>query len=183
MSSATSGERRGERLGGRLWRRSSPYPASPAERRRPRRPALLLAALVLGALLLAAGLAAAVLWAVEGGGHSRARSQRSFADIADRIAGMSAAEVIADLGEPDSRQPLYVDEERWIWWNYTYLAGEDCPPERRGQVVHLEVLFRKPEGESGTRRRYSQWFIAQPFGIRYRTPGSTPSQGSFPGEP
>ena len=99
------------------------------------------------------------------------RSERSFDEIAAQVAALSAAEIAASLGEPDSRQPVFLRDERWIWWNYTFLAGEDYPPEARGQVVHLEITFRNPSAR-GTRSPYSKWRVARPFGISYRTPGS-----------
>ena len=45
------------------------------------------------------------------------------------------------LGEPDSRVPMIGPGERWTWWNYTYLDGVDYPPEKRGTVVHLRIIF------------------------------------------
>lgn len=103
-------------------------------------------------------------------GGPAARSERSFDQIAATVAGQNAAEVLELLGEPDSRQPIYLRDERWIWWNYTFLAGNDYPPEVRGQVVHLEITFRPPPAAAG-RQPYSQWRIAEPFGVSFRPAG------------
>jgi len=120
---------------------------------------LFLAALSSGALLLA-------------GCHPgpRPRSEHSFDQIAARVTGMSAAEVATLLGEPDSRQPVFLRDERWIWWNYTFLDGEDYPPEIRGRVVHLEITFRNPAAPGTPVPPYSEWRIARPFGVAYRAP-------------
>lgn len=103
----------------------------------------------------------------------RSRSSLSFDDIAARIATLNAAEIVTALGEPDSRQPVYLRDERWIWWNYTFLAGNDYAPEVRGQVVHLEVTLRNPAGTGHERPPYTRWHIAQPNGIAYRRPGTS----------
>lgn len=105
------------------------------------------------------------------GGATGARSEQSFDEIAGRVAGMSAAEILGTLGEPDSRQPVFLRDERWIWWNFTFLAGDDYPPEVRGRVVHLEITLRDPGDAGGAPRPHSEWRIAQPYGIRYLTPG------------
>jgi hypothetical protein len=34
-----------------------------------------------------------------------------------------------------------ISGESWVWWNYTYLDGDDVAPEERGRVVHLKILF------------------------------------------
>ncbi|HEX2251719.1 MAG TPA: hypothetical protein VHQ65_00455 [Thermoanaerobaculia bacterium] len=109
----------------------------------------------------------------------RPRSERSFAEIAASVAAMNGAEIAALLGEPDSRQPVFLRDERWIWWNYTYLAGEDCPPEMRGQVVHLEILLHNPAEESDAPSSYRDWRISQPAGVTYRIPGEVPPVGAF----
>jgi hypothetical protein len=31
--------------------------------------------------------------------------------------------------------------ELWVWWDYTYLDGNNYPPEERGKVVHLQITF------------------------------------------
>lgn len=101
----------------------------------------------------------------------RARSQQSFDEIARRVADLPADEIGRLLGDPDSRQPVYVRDERWIWWNYTYLDGEDYPPEIRGQIVHLEITFRKPQASPGRTAPMSEWWVARPYGVAFRRPG------------
>lgn len=108
-----------------------------------------------------------------------ARSSQSFDEIARRVDNLSATEIGRLLGAPDSRQPIYVRDERWIWWNYTFLDGEDIPPEDRGQTVHLVITFRKPES-SANASPTSEWRVARPYGIAFRRPGDdhaeTPSR-------
>jgi hypothetical protein len=71
------------------------------------------------------------------------KSKTSFDDIRDMVKGKTAAEVESLLGKPDSRQHLVLSGERWIWWDYTYLDGKNYPPEMRGKVVHLEIIFER----------------------------------------
>jgi hypothetical protein len=101
-----------------------------------------------------------------------ARSGSSFAEIERLVRGKSAAEVLRLLGEPDSRQAVFDADERWIWWNFTYLDGQDCPPELRGRVVHLEIVFRNPNRFREERRPYEEWPIDDAFGIAYVTPAT-----------
>lgn len=106
--------------------------------------------------------------------HSPARSKYCFDDIRDMVNDKSAAEVEEMLGEPDTRQPGILADERWIWWDYTFLDGDDYPPEMRGQVVHLEILFERPPGsDDGPPPPYSQWQIGDPLGISYSIPAKT----------
>ena len=100
----------------------------------------------------------------------RARSERSFDEIQALARGKTAEQVLQILGEPDSRQVVFDADERWIWWNYTFLDGNDCPPEMRGRVVHLEILLRNPERSHTSRRPYSEWQVDDAFGITYRAP-------------
>ncbi len=85
-------------------------------------------------------------WLLTGCQGVRARSENSFDEIRHLVAEMEADEVVRLLGEPDSRQPIFGDDEKWIWWNYTFLDGNNYPPEIRGQVVHLEILVKNPAG-------------------------------------
>ena len=101
-------------------------------------------------------------------GRTAARSNRSFDQIQKLVAGKSAAEVAALLGEPDTRQSVLVGDERWIWWSYTFLDGEDIPPELRGQVVHLEITFERPPHPSTAGE--SDWRISGPLGVSYSLP-------------
>jgi ribulose bisphosphate carboxylase small subunit len=100
----------------------------------------------------------------------RARSERSFDEIQRLARGKTAEQVRALLGEPDSRQVVFDGDERWIWWNYTFLDGSDCPPEMRGRVVHLEIVIKNPERTHERRRPYSEWQVDDAFGITYRAP-------------
>lgn len=105
----------------------------------------------------------------------RARSERSFDEIQTLAQGKTADQILRLLGEPDTRQVIFDADERWIWWNYTFLDGKDCPPEMRGRVVHLEIVFRNPRasGPARTERRpYSEWRVDDAFGVAYRTPAS-----------
>jgi len=101
---------------------------------------------------------------------SRARSERSFDEIQALVRGKTAEQILHLLGEPDSRQMVFDADERWIWWNYTFLDGNDCPPEMRGRVVHLEILVRNPERARASRRPYSEWLVDDAFGVTYRAP-------------
>jgi hypothetical protein len=116
-----------------------------------------------------------LLISVAGCSGPRARSERSFDQIQALARGKSAEQILRLLGEPDSREKLFDSDERWVWWNYTFLDGRDCPPEMRGRVVHLEIVFRNP-GASGParteRRPYSEWRVDDAFGVAYRTPAS-----------
>lgn len=94
----------------------------------------------------------------------RARSSKSFDEIHRMVAGKAAREVVGLLGEPDSRQPIFGADEKWIWWNYTYLDGNDFPPEVRGHVVHLEIIFKKTSRE--------EWRVDGELAVGYRLPSS-----------
>jgi hypothetical protein len=104
----------------------------------------------------------------------KARSGRSFSEIQALARGKTAAQILQLLGEPDSRQVVFDADERWVWWNYTFLDGNDCPPEMRGRVVHLEIVIKNPvrsiEKASAIRRPYSEWRVDDAFGVTYRTP-------------
>ena len=100
----------------------------------------------------------------------RARSDSSFAEIQALARGKTAEQLLHLLGEPDSRQEVFDADERWIWWNYTFLDGKDCPPEMRGRVVHLEIVIRNPEHQRAGRRPYSEWRVDDAFGITYQAP-------------
>ncbi len=101
---------------------------------------------------------------------THARSERSFDEIQTLAHGKTAEQILQILGEPDSRQVVFDADERWIWWNYTFLDGNDCPPEMRGRVVHLEIVVRNPERSHVSRRPYSEWQVDDAFGITYRAP-------------
>ena len=82
--------------------------------------------------------------------HRGARSEKCFDEIRRLVQGRTANEIEGILGRPDSRQPMPLMGERWIWWNYTYLDGKDYPPEERGRVVHLEIIFEPGASHSGS---------------------------------
>jgi hypothetical protein len=110
-----------------------------------------------------------------GCGGPKARSARSFDEIQALAQGKTAQQILELLGDPDSRQVVFDADERWIWWNYTFLDGKDCPPEMRGRVVHLEIVLRNPRvtGRRGTEgRAESEWRVDDPFGITYRAPST-----------
>lgn len=104
-----------------------------------------------------------------------ARSEKSFTQIQGMLAGKTAAQVESMLGPPDTRQPTLLNSERWIWWNYTFLDGNDFAPERRGQVVHLEIGFDPPAGK---RAPYDQWKISELLGVTYAIPRNVPERRS-----
>jgi hypothetical protein len=101
--------------------------------------------------------------------HS-ARSQRSYDQLRDLVTGKTGAEVEHILGHPDLRESV-LDDQRWIWWNYTFLDGDQYAPEIRGQMVHLEVVLKKPAG--GINLPIAQWRAIGPLAVSY----SKPSRG------
>jgi hypothetical protein len=109
-----------------------------------------------------------VLVVASGCGGVRPRSDWSFDEIQTRVSGRSAAEVEDLLGAPDIRQPVLLGDERWIWWNYTYLDSAAYPPEERGRVVHLEILFERPDTASVSP---AAWRISGPLGVSYMPAG------------
>jgi hypothetical protein len=119
---------------------------------------------------------ALLLTAAAGCRGPRARSDRSFSEIQALVQGKTAEQLLQLLGEPDSRQVVFDADERWIWWNYTFLDGKDCPPEMRGRVVHLEIIVKNPvrsiESARVSRRPYSEWRVDDAFGITYRAPAT-----------
>ena len=102
------------------------------------------------------------------------RSNRSFNQIRNLVEGKTALEVEKILGPPDSRQPLLLGDERWIWWNYTFLGGQDYSPEIRGQVVHLQITFANPDLSATGRPPYSQWRVEDPMSVSYILPVAGP---------
>lgn len=102
----------------------------------------------------------------------RPRSEWSFSEIHQLVQGKTAAQVLLLLGEPDSRQPLFDADERWIWWNYTFLDGSDYPPEMRGRVVHLEIVVRSPERVASQPDPYAAWEVDDALGVTYQVPSS-----------
>lgn len=129
---------------------------------------------------VAACLLACLLGGAGCGDGTRARSELSFAEIASLVGESTAADVARLLGEPDTRQPVFLHDERWIWWNYTFLAGRDFPPEAQGQVVHLAITFRNPARFEGESAPYSEWRLAGSFAVTYLTAGTAESAAPRP---
>ena len=98
------------------------------------------------------------------------RSDRSFDQIRDLVQGKTASEIEGLLGAPDSRQPSLLGDERWLWWDYTYLGGKDYRPEFRGQVVHLQITFRSPSLASAGKPSYSEWRVENPQDVSFLLP-------------
>lgn len=71
------------------------------------------------------------------------KSKLCFDDLRASVCGKSAQEIQSLLGEPDLREPVVLGGERWVWWDYTYLDGKRYPPEMRGRLVHLEIVFER----------------------------------------
>ncbi len=101
-----------------------------------------------------------------------ARSQQSYDQIRRLVAGKDAAEVERLLGEPDLRSAVLGDS-RWVWWNYTFLDGEQYAPEIRGQIVHLEITFQNPQGP-GAPVPLAQWRVDGPLAVSYSKPSPSP---------
>jgi hypothetical protein len=95
-----------------------------------------------------------------------AKSQRSFDQIRELVQDRTASEVEKILGKPDMQEAV-LDEQRWVWWNYTFLDGDQYAPEVRGQVVHLEILFRSSSSSAGLR-------VAGPLAVSYSRPATNP---------
>jgi hypothetical protein len=103
-----------------------------------------------------------------------ARPDRSFDEIRRLVAGKNVAETLALLGEPDSRQSVFGGDLRFIWWRKAFLAGNDHPPEQRGQIVHIEIIFRKP-GQSEA--ALAGWPMDEVLGVQYRLPEPSLERG------
>ena len=104
-------------------------------------------------------------------GPRGAKSQKCFDDIRAMVKGKTADEVERLLGQPDSRQQMFFSAERWFWWNYTYLDGDNYPPEMRGQVVHLEIIFeRTGSAKRGPKPSLSDLRAVDPLAVNYTSP-------------
>ena len=99
-----------------------------------------------------------------------AKSPRSYDQIRDLVTGKTGAEVERLLGPPDLREAV-LDDQRWIWWNYTFLDGDQYAPEIRGQIVHLEIILKKPLASPAL--PITQWRAIGPLAVSY----SKPSRG------
>lgn len=109
--------------------------------------------------------------------HSQ--SNQSFDQICEMVQGKSAAEVEDLLGAPDVRQEILEGDERWIWWEYTFLDGESYPPEVRGQVVHLEIQFQNPSRPLDRQLPYAQWRMSSPLAVSYAFPFQLPKTATY----
>lgn len=94
----------------------------------------------------------------------RAQSRKCFDDIRDQVMNKTATEVESRWGEPDYREPMPPTGERWVWYNYTYLNCKSHPPEERGQVVHLEIIFDSVGAAAGGLR------VTDPLSVSYTIP-------------
>jgi hypothetical protein len=122
----------------------------------------------------AIGYAFAVFTLLLGGCHSSSRSARSFDQIRSLVQGKTAEEVLMLLGPPDSRQSFLLGDEQWIWWNYTYLGGQDYSPEVRDRIVHLQIVFADPSFIESEKLPHSKWRVVDPSYVSFLMPGTIP---------
>jgi hypothetical protein len=108
-----------------------------------------------------------------------ARSKKSFDEIRKMVSGKTEAEVEKLLGAPDHHEKLLFGDERWTWWNYTYL-GKEWAPEVRNRIVHLEITFAGPLAAVAGREKRSQWRVSEPYGIGFSFPISETEDPSLP---
>jgi len=95
---------------------------------------------------------------------------RSYDEIRRELTGKSAAETLLLLGEPDTRQEVFGGDVRWIWWSRAVLDGPSQPPELRGQVVHLHIVFHNTGKRTSAA---ADWKIDDALGVGYWLPGET----------
>ena len=105
---------------------------------------------------------------------------RSYDEVRAIVAGKTAAEVERILGPPNKREQLLLGDERWTWWNYTYLGGEKYPPEVRGKVVHLEITFEGVPAAGQKSGSNCQWRVSEPYGVGFSIPGAVDGYRSSP---
>jgi outer membrane protein assembly factor BamE (lipoprotein component of BamABCDE complex) len=108
-----------------------------------------------------------------------ARSEKSFDEIRMLVAGKTEAEVTSLLGNPDHREKLPFGDERWTWWNYTYLGGKEWAPEVRGKIVHLEITFAGPLVAPAGDDEPSRWRVSEPYGVGFSLPGALESMSTL----
>lgn len=113
---------------------------------------------------------AVLLGVMLGGCGASARSGKSFDEVRALVSGKSAAAVEKLLGRPDSRVRYIVGDERWVWWSFARLEGQDYAPEVRGTIVHLSITFENPDPRASKPRPYSEWKIVEPLGVSYTLP-------------
>ena len=107
---------------------------------------------------------------IQGACRPRAKSDKSYDQICTMVAGKTEAEVAKLLGKPDRLDDLPYGEERWTWWNYTYLAGKSWAPEVRDKVVHLEITFAAPLVTTVSASDRLSWRVSEPYGVGYVVP-------------
>jgi hypothetical protein len=92
------------------------------------------------------------------------------------VSGKTEAEVEKLLGTPDHYEKLLFGDERWTWWNYTYL-GKDWRPEVRDKIIHLEITFAAPIVAAAGQEERSRWRVSEPYGVGFSFPrgGDNPS--------
>lgn len=86
------------------------------------------------------------------------------------VSGKTEAEVEKLLGTPDHYEKLLFGDERWTWWNYTYL-GKDWRPEVRDKIVHLEITFAAPIVAAAGQEERSKWRVSEPYGVGFSFAG------------
>jgi hypothetical protein len=95
------------------------------------------------------------------------RWKQSFDEIQRQVTGRTEAEVEQILGKPDTRESRQLGDDVWIWWNFTFLDGNQYAPEVRGQVVHLEIAFDPPPGPPGSDVSHAAWRVAGPLSVNF----------------
>ena len=95
------------------------------------------------------------------------------------VSGKTEAEVEKLLGAPDHHEKLLFGDERWIWWNYTYL-GKNWEPAVRNKVVHLEITFAGPVAATAGQDKRSRWRVSEPYGVGFTFPSSVTENLSLP---
>jgi len=107
-----------------------------------------------------------------------AKSTKSFDEIHNLVAGKTAGEVQQLLGPPDHIEKLLLGDQRWVWWNYTYLDGQSWAPEVRGKIVHLEITFENPSSEREAGGTKAEPRVSDPYGVAYVIPGGEEARAS-----
>src|SRR5437764_2804707 len=114
-------------------------------------------------------LSAILLALCLGGCHTTPRSERSFDEIRRMVQGKTTSEIEALIGPPNTRQTSELGTERLIWWNYTFLGGQDYSPEVRGKIVHLQIVFADPITESDRPLTLNRR-VVDPMSVSYLLP-------------
>ena len=107
-----------------------------------------------------------LLWAFSACRPS-SRSAKSYDQIRAMVSGKTASEVRRLLGPPNKREALLLGDERWVWWDYTYLSGDNYPPKFQDRVVDLEITFENYSPASGLRDAKVDLRVTEPYGVDY----------------